>query len=354
MLFHLDDEQEMIANAMRRLVGDLAGRRRAAVDTEKAFDLPSWEALMAAGVGAMMLPAALNGGDTGALEAALAFECIGEGAVPGPFVSQLLVGVAIALHGNKALVERWAADLGAGRMKGLIVLRSPESLGTDWPIAANDRVSGVVDAVPGTVGTDVILLETADDRLVVLDARDRGVSLHAVAGSDLTRGLVSLILDEAPFHELSADGVARERLRDLALILIAADALGGAQACLDRSVAYAQTRHQFGRVIGSFQAVKYQLARMAVEVETGRPLLWYAAHAWDAALPDAPRAAAHAKAHLTDRFVSVARAAIELHGGYGYTWECDLHLWLRRSLFDRAYLGGPSIHRERAAKFGGW
>jgi alkylation response protein AidB-like acyl-CoA dehydrogenase len=233
-------------------------------------------------------------------------------------------------------------------------LPAPDATGADWPRHTNGQLTGAVRVAPGSVDADLILLETAEGTLVAIESRSVGVSLRKVAGSDLTRGLVSMTFDAAPALELFGDEDARDRVRDLALILVAADALGGAQACLDRTVAYATIRHQFGKPIGAFQAVKHQLARMALEVETARPLLWYAAHAWDAALAEAPRAAAHAKAHLTDRFVSVARAATELHGGLGYTWEEDIHLWLRRSLFDHAYLGSPSLHRERAARLSGW
>src|SRR6202012_2509545 len=141
---------------------------------------------------------------------------------------------------------------------------------------------------------------------------------------------------------------------DAALVLMAADALGGAQYCADLSVGYAKEREQFGQPIGRRQALKHQLATMALEVEPARALMWYAGYAWDAGQPDAPRAVAMAKAHIADRFVSVARAAIAAHGGIGYTWEYGLSGWFRRSLFDRAYLGSPSLHRARAAELAGW
>ena len=137
-------------------------------------------------------------------------------------------------------------------------------------------------------------------------------------------------------------------------MLVAADALGGAQKVTDMSVAYAKEREQFGQPIGRFQALKHQLAHMALDAEPARALVWYAAYAWDADLPDAPRAAAIAKAHLCDVFVRVARAAVAAHGGIGYTWEYGLNYWFRRAAFDRAWLGSPSEHRARAADLAGW
>jgi len=130
-----------------------------------------------------------------------------------------------------------------------------------------------------------------------------------------------------------------QRIRDAALVLIAADALGGAQHCTHLSVDYAKTREQFGQPIGRFQGLKHQLAHMALDVEPSRAQVWYAAYAWDAELPDATRAAAMAKAHLCEVYTRTTRAAIAAHGGIGYTWEYGLNYWFRRSVLDRAWLG---------------
>ena len=106
--------------------------------------------------------------------------------------------------------------------------------------------------------------------------------------------------------------------------------------------------------IAQFQSVKHRLADMAAEVEPARGLFWYAAYAWDDLPDEVERAAAHAKAHLSDRFADVARSAVELHGGIGFTWECDVQFWFKRAMFDRAFLGQPSEHRERVAALAGW
>ena len=125
-------------------------------------------------------------------------------------------------------------------------------------------------------------------------------------------------------------------------------------ACVDASVEYAKTREQFGVKIGTFQALKHQLADMAVEAHPTQGLVWYAAHAFDHLPDEAAAAAANAKAHVTDRFVDIARRTVEAHGGIGYTWECDVQFWFKRSLFDWALLGDPNLHRRRTADLLDW
>jgi alkylation response protein AidB-like acyl-CoA dehydrogenase len=120
------------------------------------------------------------------------------------------------------------------------------------------------------------------------------------------------------------------------------------------AVAYSKTREQFGRKIAEFQAVKHQLARLGLDVEPTRGLYWYAAYAVDHLPDDGERAAALAKSHVSDRAVATGRMAVELHGGLGFTWECDVQMWLKRAMFDRAFLGTPEALRERCATLAGW
>jgi len=136
--------------------------------------------------------------------------------------------------------------------------------------------------------------------------------------------------------------------------LLAADAYGGSRRCLEMARDYALEREQFGQIIGAFQAVKHQLANLVAEVEPALSLYWYAAHAIDREVSDASRQAAVAKARLTDVFDRAARDSTEIHGGIGFTWEYDLQLWFRRSMFDRSFLGDAARHRERAAELAGW
>ena len=147
---------------------------------------------------------------------------------------------------------------------------------------------------------------------------------------------------------------AIDRARDAGLILLALDCYGGSNRCLDMTAKYALTREQFGQIIGAFQGVKHQLADLATDLAPSLSLCWYAAHAFDHMPDKSERHAAITKAHMTDVYDKVTRYAIELHGGIGFTWEYDLHLWWRRAVFDRAYLGEATYHRLRAADLAGW
>jgi alkylation response protein AidB-like acyl-CoA dehydrogenase len=180
------------------------------------------------------------------------------------------------------------------------------------------------------------------------------VSIAPRRGADLTRRLGHVSFAATPADPMPADAAALRKLFDAALVLLAADAFGGASRLLEMSVDYAKTREQFGGPIGRFQGLKHQLADAAVDVEPARGLYWYAAHAFDTGAPDASRIAALAKAHLGEVFMRMARTAIEAHGGIGYTWEYDAQIWYKRALFDFAYLGAPSRHRARAAELAGW
>jgi alkylation response protein AidB-like acyl-CoA dehydrogenase len=170
----------------------------------------------------------------------------------------------------------------------------------------------------------------------------------------MTRRVAHVAFAEAPARRIASGPAALDRARDAGLVLLAADAWGGARRCLDMTVDYALTREQFGQAIGAFQGVKHQLADLATDLEPALSLVWYAAHAFDHIQDRAERHAALAKALLTDLYDRAVRVAIELHGGIGFTWEFDLHLWFRRAMFDRAWLGEARYHRLRAADLAGW
>jgi alkylation response protein AidB-like acyl-CoA dehydrogenase len=189
---------------------------------------------------------------------------------------------------------------------------------------------------------------------VLVEKAAGGVVVESMGGVDRGRRIDRVGFEGAPAEALPQGAEAAPRVRDAGLVLLAADAFGAGSRLVDMCVQYAKTREQFGVTIGHFQALKHQLANMAVEIEPARALYWYAAHAFDHIQQEAPRSAALAKAHIADRAMQIARDAVEAHGGIGFTWECDVQLWFKRVMFDRAWLGAPSVHRERAAKLAGW
>ena len=144
------------------------------------------------------------------------------------------------------------------------------------------------------------------------------------------------------------------RMLDAGRMALAADLLGVSERCLEQAVEYAKQRKQFGRLIGSFQAVKHMCAEMVAELEPARSLVWYAAHAFSEVAEESSLLAAHAKAHMAEIGTEIARTATEVHGGVGFTDEHDLHLWFKRVGVDRQLLGGPGELREHAARLQGW
>ena len=172
---------------------------------------------------------------------------------------------------------------------------------------------------------------------------------------DRTRSVGEMRFETVAAEPLANDGGATAaRLRDAGRVILAADSLGAGQAMIEKAVDYAGQREQFGRIIGSFQAVKHMCAEMAARHEPCRSLIWYAAHAFDAASDEATLAACHAKSHTGEVYRFVARTSTEVHGGMGFTDLLGLHYWFKRIGFDRQVLGGPEAVRAEAAARQGW
>jgi alkylation response protein AidB-like acyl-CoA dehydrogenase len=353
--FHLSAEQEQLQDELQRILADCCSpaRRRAVVNSDSDFDQSIWTALMAFGLGGMLVPEGYGGSATGLLDVALACEVLGKHATPGPIMSHLLAALAIAESADESLQSKWLPRIATGEVVAAFVPGVgwlPES----WDLeAAQGKINGKVDMAIGADSATLFVFGVRNSGFALVEKSDR-VIVTSLPSSDVTRRVATIGLENADCAICGPSSFAAHRVLDAGLVMLAADALGGAQQCLNMSVDYASSREQFGTVIGSFQAIKHQLANMALEVESSRGLAWFAAHAFDVELPEASRVAAVAKAHLADRYVSVARQAVQVHGGMGYTWEYDMNLWFRRSLTDRAYLGAPSLHRERAAELAQW
>jgi alkylation response protein AidB-like acyl-CoA dehydrogenase len=284
-------------------------------------------------------------------------EVLGGGALPGPFLGHSLACLALERAGSAAQKQRWLPALAAGEAIGSVAFAEagdrwdPEA----WELALRDgRLHGAKQQVPFGALADLWVVGTAGGGLAVVEKGATGLAGEDAGCIDRTRPLSHLRFDATPAEALEGGGAESGALRDAGLCALAADAFGAAWSLVRMTVDYARERRQFGRPIAEFQAVKHQLADMATSIEPTRGLHWYAAHAQDHVKEDAARAAAIAKAHIAERAVEIGRAAVELHGGLGFTWECDVQIWLKRAMFDRAWLGTPEHHRARAAALGGW
>ena len=335
MRFHLSSEQVAIQDAVKGTLGECWGMERLHKFGVGAafFAAECWAGLLGLGVGGRALPAAEGGAGLGLLDAALVCEVVGGAAAPGPVIGQIVTALALAACTNPAT---------RALLPGVASGETVATLALDSKLVQSARAAQLFLADDGAGGLQ--LIEAGD-----------GVTIETVTATDRSRPVSRVSFGTVTAHPLFAPGDPQvQRIRDAALVLIAADALGGAQHCTDLSVEYAKTREQFGQAIGRFQALKHQLAHMALDAEPARALVWYAAYAWDAGLDDATRAAAVAKAHLCEVYTRTTRAAIAAHGGIGYTWEYGLNYWFRRSVLNRAWLGSPAQHRARAADLAGW
>jgi alkylation response protein AidB-like acyl-CoA dehydrogenase len=196
-----------------------------------------------------------------------------------------------------------------------------------------------------------------DVGLFVIDPRADGVNLRRLSNLDLTRRVYKLQLDAVAVPaegKLEGDSELYRRLIDAAAIAIAADSLGGTERALEMAVEYSKVREQFGKPIGSFQALKHAAAEIVADLEPARALLWYAAYAYDALPKESGRAAAMAKARLCEVYMRSSDRAVLMHGGIGFTWDHDIHLWFKRARFNESYFGSPTFHRERVAMLNGY
>jgi alkylation response protein AidB-like acyl-CoA dehydrogenase len=198
----------------------------------------------------------------------------------------------------------------------------------------------------------VYLVADENHALYLVEADASGLKRQSLTTIDKTRQVGELVFDNVPADMLpgSSDPDVCRRIIDAGRIVLAADTLGAAQTMVARAVAYSKERVQFGRAIGSFQAVKHMCAEMAAGLEPCRAMVWYAAYAFDQIPDEARLTVCHAKAHLSEVAKFVARTATEVHGGVGFTAELGLHLWFKRIGANRQLLGGPERLREEAAQ----
>jgi len=362
MDFGLSEDQVLLQSTIRRyLDGECPTTRvRSIMESDEGHDAALWKGLAELGITGLAVPVEHDGAGLELLDAALAAEEMGRACTPGPFLGSAMATVALVESGATTAQAAWLPRIAAG--DAVVSFALGEPIG-EWDAAKlvtraeRGRLTGVKPLVPYGRVADALVVAAQDadgPGLWLVERGARGLEAAALDGSDMTRRLARVTFASTPAEKLCGGRRAIDRARDAGLILVAADAFGGSTKALEMTRDYALTREQFGQAIGAFQGVKHQLADLAAILEPSRSLWWYAAHAFDHIQEQAERHAALAKAHATDIYDRAVRTAIELHGGIGFTWEFDLQLWFRRSLFDRAFLGEAAHQRERAAELAGW
>jgi len=373
MDFGLSEEQRQLTNSARDFVRNecsTAVVRKAMADPDgMAREL--YGKIAKLGWTGLVIPEEFGGAGLGAIDMALLLAECGYAAMPGPFLfSSMIAASALMLGGSDELKRRWLPALADGSAVGTLAITEESDSLSPGDIATSARrdgasyvLNGVKMFVPYANVADFIIVaaragSNSDDLgFWLVERADPDASVDTLRNLDQTRRVcrVSLNHVKVPAQARLEGGVALlERLIDIGAVAIAADSLGGSERALEMAVEYSKIREQFGRPIGSFQALKHAAAEIVADLEPARSLLWYAAYAQDARPDDAPRAAAMAKARLSDIYSRAAGRSVLMHGGIGFTWEHDIHLWFKRARFNEAFFGSPVFHRERLARLHGY
>ncbi|HMG26446.1 MAG TPA: acyl-CoA dehydrogenase family protein [Acidimicrobiia bacterium] len=345
MDFELSDDQLALRDGARELLDGLADptRVRTVVDAGGGVDHGLWKAMVEQGWTAVDVPEERGGLGLGAVEVAVLVEEIGRHVAPAPFLSTLLALGALTRAGR----EEWAARLAGGDAIGCVAWTRTGHGGVR---AERDRLTGRSDPVPFAPSADVAVVtaDTGEGPALFLVELGEGEQPRREPAMDLTRELAWLRFDETPAERVGGSEDV-EALLDCGAAFTSAEMLGGAARAMEMAVDYAKDRVQFGRPIGSFQAVKHRCADMLVDVEGMRSSAYWAAWCIGAGHEDASVAASTAKIWCSDASKRVMASALQVHGGIGFTWEHDLHLFLKRAQLDQVSFGDAAYHRQRLA-----
>ncbi len=372
MRLGFSEDQEELRRFVRQFLEEKSPESavRELMSTERGYDEAVWRQMAEQmGLQGLAIAERHGGGGFGYRELVLVLEEMGRALLCAPYFSTVVLAAGALSHsGDEATCEEFLPAIAAGR--SIATLAFEEAGGRP----AADAISSA--AAPDGAGgwrlsgekTYVLDGHVADVVLVVAEAPD-GLSLFRCAGDaeglqrellptlDLTRKQARLTFVDTPVVPVgkSGDGGAvLARVLDLAATALAAEQVGGAQRCLDMAVGYAKERMQFGRPIGSFQAIKHRCADMLLDTETARSATYYAG--WCAANgdDDLPVAAAMAKAHCSDVYFRTAAENIQIHGGIGFTWEHPAHLYFKRAKSSQLMFGDPAHHRDVLANLVGF
>ncbi|PYN58791.1 MAG: acyl-CoA dehydrogenase [Candidatus Rokuibacteriota bacterium] len=375
MDFGFSQEQEMLRATARKFLENECTSTfvRARMDEPAGVTDDFWAKLAEQGWLGLVFPEEYGGSGLGFVDLTVLMEEMGRCVMPGPFFSTVLLGgLTILEAGSPAQRKEWLPKLAAGQAKATLALTEPNARWDAAGVTATAKegkggfaLSGTKLFVPDAHLADVIVVvaRTAEGKtpedgvsLFLVPKGVKGLEVKLLPTMDQTRKLCEVTLKDAAVPAgalLGGKGAAWSALARViqrATIALCGEMCGGAQRVLDMTTEYVKIRVAFGKPIGTYQGVKHKAADMLVDVENAKSLTYYAAWAADENSPETALATSMAKAYVSDAYRKVSAAGIQLHGGIGFTWEHDLHLYFKRAKASEFTFGDATHHRERVAQ----
>ena len=360
MNFDFSDDQTALKSEARRFLEANASTdrvRKVLDDDAKPYDEALWKAVGGQGWLGAAIPEEFGGLGLGHLELCVIAEELGRAVAPIPFASTVyFVAEAVMLAGSDEQKAYLLPKIAAGEIIGCVATSEGPGVTTAATLKAtvsDGKLSGVkLPVTDGDIANVALVLarENGKPGLFLVDLDGAGVTREVLKTLDPTRDAARLIFKDAPVRRVGGAGEGMELVEqvfDRAAVLLAFEQLGGADRCLEMAKAYALERYAFGRVIASYQAIKHKLADMYVKNELGRSNAYYGAWALNTNAPELPVAASAARIAASEAFWFASKENIQTHGGIGFTWEMDCHLYYRRSRQLSLVAGAPRVWKER-------
>ncbi|MDC0545983.1 acyl-CoA/acyl-ACP dehydrogenase [Gammaproteobacteria bacterium] len=360
MYFGLSEEQKSLEENINRFLADNASLDmiKAVANGEEDKAQSVHQGILDLGLSGLVIPEEYGGLELNMLFATVVAAALGSGTAPVPYAgSYVMAPLAINLAGSDDQKNQWLPKIAGGECVIGVGLSEYVGAREDAGIEfSNGKLSGRCLFLIDGKNADAYLLANKSGELFLVEASAPGIEVIELTTVDKTRTSIELILKNVDADLLSGSDNKSiiEKVLDAGRIMLAADTVGAAQVMLDKSVAYSLERKQFGRLIGSFQAVKHMCAEMAAELEPCHSMIWHAAHCFDNVPEEARLMACQTKAHISEVGQQISKTATEVHGGMGFTDELGLHYWFKRIGLNRQLLGSPELIREEAGRLQGF
>jgi len=365
--FAFSEEQEELRNIVRQFLDakspEVAVREQ--MDTERGYDPDVWSQMAEQlGLQSLTIPEEFGGQGFGYVELIVVLEEMGKALLCAPYFSSVVLAAnTLLLSGDDSAKKEYLPGIASGETIATLAFTEPngkwDASGIELTATADGdgyKLNGSKSFVLDGHTANLILVAGRTDNgvsIFAVDAEAAGLTRTALSTMDQTRKQAKLDFADTPAKLVGEDGAGAEVLSsvlDLAAVALAAEQVGGAQKCLDMAVEYAKVRVQFGRPIGSFQAIKHKCADMLLEVESAKSAAYYAGWCASEMNDELPSVASLAKAYCSEAYFHASAENIQIHGGIGFTWEHPAHLYFKRAKSSELLFGDPTYHRELLAQ----